>query len=78
LSYLLNQVLGQSFYRYVTQARLNYLLERLASHGENAPIDALAASAGFNSTSAFYKAFRTHTGCTPKAWLKVHCVRARR
>lgn len=78
LSYLLNQVLGQSFYRYVTQARLHYLLERLASHGETAPIDALAVSAGFNSTSAFYKAFRTHTGCTPKAWLKAHCARTRR
>nr|BFE98278.1 hypothetical protein GCM10020185_88140 [Pseudomonas brassicacearum subsp. brassicacearum] len=34
LSYLLNQVLGQSFYRYVTQARLAYLLERLASYDE--------------------------------------------
>lgn len=78
LSYLLNQVLGQSFYRYVTQARLTYLLERLVNHGENAPIDALAASAGFNSTSAFYKAFRSHTGCTPKAWLKANCARARR
>lgn len=78
LSYLLNQVLGQSFYRYVTQARLAYLLEHLARHGEDAPIDALAERAGFNSTSAFYKAFRSHTGCTPKAWLKTHCVRARR
>lgn len=78
LSYLLNQVLGQSFYRYVTQARLGYLLERLAEQGEAAPIDALAASAGFNSTSAFYKAFRSHTGSTPKAWLKAHCARARR
>lgn len=78
LSYLLNQVLGQSFYRYVTQARLDYLLGRLATQGEAAPIDALAASAGFNSLSAFYKAFRGHTGCTPKAWLKAHCARARR
>ncbi len=78
LSYLLNQVLGQSFYRYVTQARLAYLLERLASYDENAPIDALAVAAGFNSTSAFYKAFRSHTGCTPKAWLKANCARTRR
>lgn len=78
LSYLLNQVLGQSFYRYVTQARLGYLLERLAEQGEAAQVDLLAASAGFNSTSAFYKAFRSHTGSTPKAWLKSHCARARR
>ena len=78
MSYLLNQVLGQSFYRYVNQARLAYLLRRLAEEGEGAPVDELAASAGFNSTSAFYKTFRAHTGCTPKAWLKANCTRTRR
>lgn len=77
ISYLLNQVLGQSFYRYVTQARLAWLLDRLREAGPAAAVDELAASAGFNSTSAFYKAFRTHTGSTPKAWLKAHCARTR-
>ncbi|WP_263263798.1 nuclear transport factor 2 family protein [Pseudomonas sp. RIT-PI-S] len=78
ISYLLNQVLGQSFYRYVNQARVRYLLGRLAEEGEAAPVDALAASAGFNSISAFYKTFRAHTGCTPKAWLQAHYTRTRR
>lgn len=78
MSYLLNQVLGQSFYRYVNQARVQYLLRRLAEEGEAMPMDDLAADAGFNSTSSFYKTFRAHTGCTPKAWLKLHCTRTRR
>lgn len=78
MSYLLNQVLGQSFYRYVNQARLGYLLNHLTQMSEPAAIDELAASAGFNSTSAFYKAFRAHTGTSPKAWLKAHCARTRR
>jgi AraC-like DNA-binding protein len=78
MSYLLNQVLGQSFYRYVNQARVRYLLERLAEAGPGIAVDELAADAGFNSTSAFYKTFRAHTGCTPKAWLQAHCTRTRR
>ncbi len=77
MSYLLNQVLGQSFYRYVSQARVRYLLERLKAHTEPVAMEELAASAGFNSTSAFYKVFRAHTGCTPKAWLKANCTRTR-
>jgi hypothetical protein len=32
ISYLLNQVLGQSFYRYVNQARLQHLLQHWTRH----------------------------------------------
>jgi AraC-like DNA-binding protein len=77
MSYLLNQVLGQTFYRYVTRARLDYLIERLSKADSATCVDELAAQAGFNSTSAFYKAFRAHTGTTPKAWLKENSSRAR-
>ncbi|WP_426198895.1 helix-turn-helix domain-containing protein [Pseudomonas sp. DC3200b2] len=78
MSYLLNQVLGQSFYRYVNQARLAYLLGQWTQQGETVAIDEWAGRAGFNSTSAFYKAFRAGTGTSPKAWLKAHCARTRR
>jgi AraC-like DNA-binding protein/ketosteroid isomerase-like protein len=77
ISYLLNQVLGQSFYRYVNQARLQHLMARLDDERVEASIDALAFDAGFNSLSAFYKAFREHTGVTPKAYLKQISLRAR-
>ncbi|WAB97235.1 nuclear transport factor 2 family protein [Pseudomonas putida] len=77
ISYLLNQVLGQSFYRYVNQARLQHLMASLDDASVEAPIDDLAFSAGFNSLSAFYKCFREHTGLTPKAYLKQISLRAR-
>jgi AraC-like DNA-binding protein/ketosteroid isomerase-like protein len=70
MSYLLNQVLGQSFYRYVNQARLQHVLDALEKTPQPARIDELAFAAGFNSLSAFYSCFRQRTGLTPKAWIK--------
>ncbi|WP_416422472.1 nuclear transport factor 2 family protein [Pseudomonas sp. App30] len=69
MSYLLNQVLGQTFYAYVNQARLKHLLQALETNPE-ARIDTLAFAAGFNSLSAFYKCFRQHTGLSPTAYMK--------
>ncbi|MNF96239.1 DNA-binding transcriptional regulator MelR [compost metagenome] len=77
ISYLLNQVLGQSFYRYVNQARLQHLLNGLEHAPGSVKIDDLAFAAGFNSLSAFYKCFRQHTGLSPKAWVKQNSLRAR-
>ena len=71
ISYLLNQVLGLSFYRYVNQARLQHLLSALAAAPPTVKIDELAFAAGFNSLSAFYSCFRQHLGVTPKAFLKL-------
>ena len=77
ISYLLNQVLGQSFYRYVNQARLQHLLTALDNATPPLRIDELAFAAGFNSLSAFYSCFRQHTGQSPKAYVKQISLRAR-
>ncbi|WP_248745908.1 nuclear transport factor 2 family protein [Pseudomonas sp. MWU12-2037] len=77
ISYLLNQVLGQSFYRYVNQARLQHLLAALEKAAPPVRVDELAFTAGFNSLSAFYKCFREHTGLSPKAYAKEISLRAR-
>lgn len=77
ISHLLNQVLGQSFYRYVNQARLQHLLDGLQATSDAGRIDELAFAAGFNSLSAFYKCFRERLGMTPKAYLKQISARAR-
>ncbi|MFY0727386.1 helix-turn-helix domain-containing protein [Pseudomonas sp. NFX15] len=77
ISYLLNQVLGQSFYRYVNQARLQHLLAALDAATPPVRIDELAFAAGFNSLSAFYSCFRQHTGQSPKAYVKQISLRAR-
>ncbi|QYY80578.1 helix-turn-helix domain-containing protein [Pseudomonas germanica] len=79
ISYLLNQVLGQSFYRYVNHARLQHLLAALDKTPPPIRIDELAFAAGFNSLSAFYSCFRQHTGLSPKAYVKqISCVHARK
>lgn len=70
-------MLGQSFYRYVNQARLQHLMSSLDNSCVAAPVDELAFNAGFNSLSAFYKCFREHTGLSPKAYLKQISLRAR-
>lgn len=77
ISHLLNQVLGQSFYRYVNQARLQHLLDQLDAGTEAGRIDELVFAAGFNSLSAFYKCFRERTGMTPRAYLRDFSTRAR-
>ncbi|MFC6336616.1 helix-turn-helix domain-containing protein [Pseudomonas sp. CCM 7891] len=77
ISYLLNQVLGQSFYRYVNQARLQHLLAALDKAAPPIRIDEQAFAAGFNSLSAFYRCFRQHTGLSPKAYVKQISLRAR-
>ncbi|AZE05471.1 helix-turn-helix domain-containing protein [Pseudomonas chlororaphis] len=77
ISYLLNQVLRQSFYRYVNQARLQHLLAALDQAAPPVRIDELAFDAGFNSLSAFYSCFRQHTGLSPKAYAKQISLRAR-
>ncbi|WP_339490522.1 AraC family transcriptional regulator [Pseudomonas sp. EL_65y_Pfl2_R95] len=71
ISYLLNQVLGQSFYRYVNHQRLKHLLLAIEQFEQTAKVDDLVFAAGFNSLSAFYTCFRLHLGMTPKAYLKL-------
>ncbi len=69
ISYLLNQVLGLSFYQYVNQTRLQHLLGQLSGELPGR-VDELAFAAGFNSLSAFYRCFRQHTGQSPREYLK--------
>ncbi len=80
ISYFLNKVAGQTFYQYVHQARIEYLLTKIKelikiNESPNLPnMDKLAFDAGFNSLSAFYKHFRRITGLAPKAYLKKHML----
>lgn len=78
ISHLLNQVLGQSFYRYINQQRLQHLLATLDADSDLRRVDELACAAGFNSLSSFYSCFRRHTGQSPKAYFKQISVRARK
>ena len=69
VSYLLNQMLGVSFYQYVNRARVDHLLERLGEE-DAGRIDELAFAVGFNSLSVFYRCFRERTGLPPRGYLR--------
>jgi len=70
ISYFLNKVAGQTFYQYVHDARIEYLLKQIEKRETLPNIDELAFAAGFNSISAFYKHFKRITNMSPKAYLK--------
>ena len=62
LSYVLNHELGRSFYEYLNEARIAYLLEH---RNEDESLTEAALNIGFSSTSTFYKFFKRYTGTTP-------------
>jgi AraC-like DNA-binding protein len=66
LSQIINSGFGTSFFDYLNRYRISYARELLASpvHRDK-PILSIAFAAGFNSSSAFYTAFRRHVGRTP-------------
>lgn len=70
ISYLLNNVIGQSFYQFVHDNRIQHLLSIVNSQKSLPSLDQLAFEAGFNSTSVFYKHFKRLTGQSPKAYIK--------
>lgn len=57
------QNLGISFYRYVTQRRLEMAKNLIL---ENIPIESVCAAVGFSDYSAFYRAFKKEYGLSPR------------
>lgn len=68
LSQTLNETIKTSFFDYVNKYRIAASLPMMANR--NKPILSVAIAVGFNSRSAFYKAFKRETGTTPGSYLK--------
>lgn len=64
LSEYLNRHLNRNFYHYLNHYRINEAKSLLKEH-ERSVLD-IALGVGFNSKSAFYRAFKDETGMTPK------------
>lgn len=69
LSQSINENKGQSFSRFINQKRVEKARQLLKDpiYG-NYSIEGVAQEAGFRSKSAFYKAFKTVTGLSPKEY----------
>lgn len=71
LSELLNIHLNRSFPEYINYHRIEEAKRILLSQeGEQKKVTALAQEVGFNTMTAFYKAFKRCTGKTPKEYRK--------
>lgn len=71
VSRLINQQTGGNFNDFVNSFRISLAQERLRSEGyRHLTVEAVGQSVGFRSKSAFYQAFRKHTGMSPSQYLK--------
>lgn len=67
ISQLFRNRLGISFYRYVTQRRLNESLLMIQS---GLPMEQISISVGFQDYSSFYRAFKSEFGLSPGQYRK--------
>lgn len=66
ISQVINESFGQNFYEFVNMYRVNEAKILLKSpEFKNYTLTAIGFEVGFNSKSAFYNAFKKHTGTTP-------------
>lgn len=68
LSIFLNSQLGQSFWDLVTSYRVNEVARRLREEDRSITVLRIAYEAGFDSKSAFNRAFRKVMGMTPSEY----------
>ena len=68
LSHILNTHLGVSFNEYVNGYRVEWAKPLIKN--EPHTLESIAYDSGFNSTSAFYSAFKKVTGMTPASYRK--------
>jgi AraC-like DNA-binding protein len=71
LSQIINEQLQQNFFDFVNSYRVGEAKTQLqAQNYQNRNILTIATDVGFNSKSAFYTAFKKHTGMTPGEFRK--------
>ena len=69
VTHLCSKRLGMSFYRYVTQQRLNRARQLMTESGDLASV---AERAGFCDYTAFFRAFKQEYGLSPSEYRKIH------
>jgi len=74
MSYVINHVLGQTFYELVNTRRIEYVLKQMVVADSKQTILDMAINAGFNSVSGFYSAFKKHTGVTPAKYRRSQSI----
>lgn len=73
ISYIINNTKQQNFKQYITELRINYLIEKLKTDKkyQTFTIQYLAEEIGYKNASAFTRAFKKQLGTTPSEYIKV-------
>ena len=69
VTHLCSKRLGMSFYRYVTQQRLDRARQLMLESGD---LSSVAERAGFCDYTAFFRAFKQEYGLPPSEYRKIH------
>jgi AraC-like DNA-binding protein len=70
VSQIINETFHQNFREFLNTYRIEESKRMLSKETQNLNILGIALDAGFNSKSAFNRAFKKHTGTTPKEFRK--------
>jgi len=71
ISTVINQYHGQRFSDFINTYRVNYLITRFAENNwGRLSLEGLSQEAGFASRTAFFMAFKKHTGLNPTEYLQ--------
>ncbi|MBU0954590.1 MAG: helix-turn-helix domain-containing protein [Spirochaetes bacterium] len=71
VSQVINQAAGEKFYSFINGWRVQEVQKALAENRyPDYTLVAIAFECGFSSSSAFYSAFKQHSGMTPKEYIK--------
>lgn len=70
VSEAINKYYGKNFSSLISELRIKAILKKIEEEDiKMFTIESLGAEVGFNSRTAFYNAFKTHTGVTPKYYI---------
>ena len=71
LSQLINQEFGRNFFDFINAYRIEKAKTLMKDKStNNLTLEAIGAASGFGSATAFYRAFKKHTGITPSGYFK--------
>lgn len=70
LSYLLNQVIKQSFRDYINQFRIAHFLREYEADVQLLTLESMSQKVGFKTYRTFLNAFKKETGDTPAAYFQ--------
>lgn len=68
VSKAINKYAQMSFYNYINSLRIEEATRVLSDPEDDTPLKVLCSNLGYNSTSAFYRAFQKETGCPPSKY----------